>query len=233
MTGKKLLIIGFVWPEPNSSAAGSRMMQLIRLFLSKKFEIIYASPAKDSVHAEDLSDYKIQTQQISANNSEFDDYIKKLNPSHVLFDRFMMEEQFGWRIAENCPDAIRILDTQDLHFFRKARQRAYEQKQNFVKSSLLTDEAKREIASMYRSDLSLIISQAEMQLLIKHFKIDKKLLLYLPFLVDQKLIQKENLPAFEERQDFVSIGNFLHPPNFDKTKFLKEEISPLIKKKLP
>ncbi|MGO2294953.1 MAG: glycosyltransferase [Psychroflexus halocasei] len=233
MTGKKLLIIGFVWPEPNSSAAGSRMMQLIRLFLSKKFEIIYASPAKDSVHAEDLSDYKIQTQQISANNSEFDDYIKKLNPSHVLFDRFMMEEQFGWRIAENCPDAIRILDTQDLHFFRKARQRAYEQKQNFVKSSLLTDEAKREIASMYRSDLSLIISQAEMQLLIKHFKIDKKLLLYLPFLVDQKLIQKENLPAFEERQDFVSIGNFLHPPNFDKTKFLKEEIWPLIKKKLP
>jgi hypothetical protein len=25
----------------------------------------------------------------------------------VLFDRFMIEEQFGWRVAENCPDALR------------------------------------------------------------------------------------------------------------------------------
>ena len=27
----------------------------------------------------------------------------------VLFDRFMIEEQFGWRVAENCPDAIAII----------------------------------------------------------------------------------------------------------------------------
>ena len=32
---EKLLIIGFVWPEPKSSAAGSRMMQLIHYFQSQ------------------------------------------------------------------------------------------------------------------------------------------------------------------------------------------------------
>jgi hypothetical protein len=31
------LIIGFVWPEPNSSAAGGRMMQLISLFQEQGF----------------------------------------------------------------------------------------------------------------------------------------------------------------------------------------------------
>jgi hypothetical protein len=31
--------------------------------------------------------------------------VKELNPAVVLFDRFMMEEQFGWRVSENCPDA--------------------------------------------------------------------------------------------------------------------------------
>ena len=31
---KKVLVIGSVWPEPNSSAAGSRMMQLITCFLN-------------------------------------------------------------------------------------------------------------------------------------------------------------------------------------------------------
>jgi hypothetical protein len=40
----------------------------------------------------------------------------------VLFDRFMMEEQFGWRVAEKCPNALRILDTEDLHCLRLARQ---------------------------------------------------------------------------------------------------------------
>ena len=52
---------------------------------------------------------------IELNNASFDVFVKELNPTIVLFDRFMMEEQFGWRVAENCPDAIRILDTEDLH----------------------------------------------------------------------------------------------------------------------
>jgi hypothetical protein len=30
----------------------------------------------------------------------------------------MIEEQFGWRVAENCPNAVRILDTEDLHCLR-------------------------------------------------------------------------------------------------------------------
>jgi hypothetical protein len=46
--------------------------------------------------------------------------VKELNPAVVLFDRFMMEEQFGWRVSENCPDALRLLDTEDLHCLRLA-----------------------------------------------------------------------------------------------------------------
>jgi hypothetical protein len=32
----------------------------------------------------------------------------RVKPSVVLFDRFMIEEQFGWRVAENCPDALLV-----------------------------------------------------------------------------------------------------------------------------
>jgi hypothetical protein len=32
-----------------------------------------------------------------------------IGPS-VVFDRFMMEEQFGWRVSET-PEAFRLLDT--------------------------------------------------------------------------------------------------------------------------
>jgi hypothetical protein len=37
---KKLLVIGFVWPEPKSSAAGSRMLQLIAQFQNQGYEHI-------------------------------------------------------------------------------------------------------------------------------------------------------------------------------------------------
>ena len=51
---KKLLVIGFVWPEPNSSAAGSRMMQLIGLFQKQGYEVTFASAALDSDYMIDL-----------------------------------------------------------------------------------------------------------------------------------------------------------------------------------
>jgi glycosyltransferase involved in cell wall biosynthesis len=40
-------------------------------------------------------------------------------------------------------------------------------------------------------------------------------------------------PAFEERNDFVFIGNFLHEPNWNAVQYLNETIWPLIRKALP
>ena len=51
---KNLLIIGFVWPEPKSSAAGSRMMQLIALFHGNGYEITFVSTAQNLEFSEDL-----------------------------------------------------------------------------------------------------------------------------------------------------------------------------------
>ena len=52
---EKVLIIGKVWPEPNSSAAGTRMMQLIDFFQIQNCEIVFASTANESPYQEDLA----------------------------------------------------------------------------------------------------------------------------------------------------------------------------------
>lgn len=230
-----LLIIGFVWPEPNSSAAGGRMLQLITQLQQQGYTITFASPAMDSDFMVDLGSLNVDKKSIALNCSSFDDFIKELNPAVVLFDRFMIEEQFGWRVAENCPDALRILDTEDLHCLRLARQKAFKAHREFNISDTLKEEvAKREIASILRCDLSLMISEFEMELLTTTFKIDKKLLYYLPFLLDP--ISKktfEKLPSFEERNDFIFIGNFLHEPNWNAVQYLKETIWSLLRKQLP
>jgi glycosyltransferase involved in cell wall biosynthesis len=232
---QKLLIIGTVWPEPNSSAAGSRMLQLIAQFRQQAFRITFASPAMDSEFMIDLTSLNVDKKSIVLNCSSFDVFAKELSPTVVLFDRFMMEEQFGWRIAENCPDALRILDTEDLHCLRLARQKAFKEKRDFALVDLVKEDiAKREIASILRCDLSLMISEFEMDVLKTTFRIDEKLLYYLPFLLDP--ISKntfEKLPSFDERSNFVFIGNFLHEPNWNAVQYLKETIWPLLRKQLP
>lgn len=229
-----VLILGFVWPEPKSSAAGTRMLQLIALFQKQGWNVVFASTASESEFMFDVAALGIEKVSVNINDSGFDVFVKALNPSMVLFDRFMTEEQFGWRIAEQCPDALRILDTEDLHCLRLARQKAFQEKKVFSYDDLFSDTAKREIASILRCDISLIISEFEMDLLQHQFKVDCNLLHYLPFLVDaidSETVQ--NWPAFEDRKDFVFIGNFLHEPNWNTVQFLKESIWPLLRKQLP
>ena len=230
----KILVIGYVWPEPKSSAAGGRMLDLLLLFIRQNWEVTFASPATESEFMADLDSLKIKKTNIELNNASFDDFIKDLQPDIVLFDRFMMEEQFGWRVAETCPNAIRIIDTVDLHFLRNARQLALKENRETTFIDFHSDMAKREIASILRSDISLIISEFEMQLLTDSFKIDASLLYYLPLLtesIDETKVK--TWKSFEEKIGFVFIGNFLHEPNWDAVKYLKEAIWPLIRKELP
>ena len=125
---KKVLIIGFVWPEPKSSAAGSRMMQLIEAFKLVDYKITFACAASKNENAVDLTAEGIDEISIQLNHTSFDEFIKLLQPDVVLFDRFMTEEQFGWRVAEHCPNALRILDTEALHCLRKGRHQALKNK---------------------------------------------------------------------------------------------------------
>lgn len=234
---KNLLVIGYVWPEPNSSAAGSRMLQLIRIFQQQEYKITYASPALESEHMIDFESLNIDKVSIELNNSSFDEYVKTLNPSIVLFDRFMMEEQFSWRVEKQCPSALRLLETVDLHCLRYARHQAVKNnKDAFNPDNLdfINDIALREVASILRSDISLLISEYEVEILKSIYHVDEDLLLYLPFMydtLDQADIVKK-WPKYTDRKNFVTIGNFRHEPNWDSVLYLKNEIWPLIKSKL-
>jgi hypothetical protein len=231
---RKLVIIGKVWPEPRSSAAGSRMMQLIELFQEGGWEITFASAAQRSPYSVDLGARGVEEASIVMNSTAFDSWIAKQDPAMVLFDRFMTEEQFGWRVAEQCPEAIRILDTEDLHALREGRHRALKQKRSLEREDLVNEIAKREVASIYRCDLSLMISRKEVEVLTEVFGVPARLLHYIPFLLDPLTDEQISAwPSFEERQAFISIGNFRHAPNWDAVRYLKSEIWPMIHQALP
>ncbi|MEC5394946.1 glycosyltransferase family 4 protein [Bergeyella sp. RCAD1439] len=220
---KHLVIIGLVIPEPHSTAAGKRMMQLMELFRENHYRITFLTAAHNEAFAENIA-----VEKIRLNDSRFDETIRSLKPDAVLFDRFLTEEQFGWRVRENVPHAMTLLDTEDLHFLREARRQAYLDGKPLEKQDLINTVFKREMASILRCDLSLIISDFEMKLLSEHFGIDKSILLYLPLLADPE----KKMPDFAKRNHFVFIGNFLHQPNWHTVLKLKK-IWPNLRKKCP
>ena len=119
-----VFIIGSVWVEPNSSAAGSRMLQLITSFLAKDWRVTFGTVSQKNLNSIDLSKLGVQEVRLELNSTSFDEFITDLKPTLVIFDRFITEEQFGWRVGEYCPKALRVLDTEDLHCLRKTRHEA-------------------------------------------------------------------------------------------------------------
>ncbi|GGC96027.1 glycosyltransferase [Undibacterium terreum] len=249
---KNVLIIGYVWPEPRSSAAGSRMMEFIHLFLQQQWQVTFASAAALSEHRAELPALGVSEVCIEVNSDSFDHFIAGLQPDMVLFDRFFTEEQFGWRVEKICPQALRVLDTVDLHSLRDARHGLLKQAQQGLGNEqqkqsagpvratqaelhevmAVDDTAQREIAAIYRCDLSLLISDIERDFLQQHFSVPAYLLHHCALMSVASATANPGL-EFEQRQHFISIGNFRHAPNWDAVLWLKHALWPAIRRQLP
>ena len=71
---KKVLIVGFVWPESDTTAAGSRMMQLIHFFKQKNYTITFASTASKTEYSNDLGALGVCEKKIELNHPSFESY---------------------------------------------------------------------------------------------------------------------------------------------------------------
>ncbi len=243
MTNLRALFVGFVWPEPSSSAAGVRTLSLVRVLQRAGWEIHFISPSPENEHAAALRALGVHARTQGPNDPAFDSYVADLKPELAIFDRFVMEEQFGWRVKEHSPETLRVLDTIDLHFLRRGREEAlkqgvslediFEARLDFRSSELGFghEDALREIAAIYRSDLTLILSDFESALLKRDFGMPAELVLDLPFFFRAGDVRVS--APFEDRVNFVSIGNFRHKPNADSARWLREKLWPQVRARLP
>ncbi|MCP8900438.1 glycosyltransferase [Gilvimarinus xylanilyticus] len=240
----RALLVGYVWPEPNSSAAGARIAQLLASLNSAGYEVHFACAAALSDHQMDLAAVNVTAHEIALNCESFNEFVARLNPAVVIFDRFVTEEQFGWRVSQACPDAMRVLDTEDLHSLRAARETLLKRELKtdpnagpvLVDDGALFDSMRqsdmilREVAAIFRCDLTLMISEKEIALLTQYFSVPSSLLYHLPFMVEPC---ERTLSDYAEREHFVTIGNFRHAPNWDAVLWLKQSIWPQLRKQVP
>lgn len=223
------LLIAKNWPEPASTAAGRRTLDLLALIDAAGYRVHVASAAEPTPFQADLSGLGYPVHRIAVNDSAFDPWVGRLDPALVVYDRYVMEEQFGWRVHEQCPRALTLLDTSDFHTLREARQQAV-LKQRPV--DLFNDTAVRELGAMARCDLVVMISRVEIDLLVRRFGLAPEGLLYLPFLV-RTLPDDAALPGFDEREHLMMIGGFKHPPNRDAVHWMRHTLWPRVRARLP
>ncbi|GAK94102.1 conserved domain protein [Nonlabens ulvanivorans] len=79
------------------------MLQLIELFKDAGFAITFASAASRSDYSYSLTEIDVKEKSILLNDDSFNDWVQEEQFSAVMYDRFMIEEQFGWRFRESCP----------------------------------------------------------------------------------------------------------------------------------
>lgn len=239
-----VLFIGFVWPELKATAASQNIISYMRAFANAQHEIHFASASAQTPLSSDLTQWDIHCHHIALNHDSFDEWLSKLQPDVVIFDRFLSEEQFGWRVARSAPDALRVLDCEDLHFLRHARQQIYKAHGYQPKTApylmsehvlaphnlgiLQSDLAVREIASILRSDLTITLSAFEAQVLHEQFNVSKHQIAIVPYICEAYSSSTPKL-----RENFVSIGNFRHAPNIDAANILIQHLWPKIHKHLP
>jgi len=193
------------WPEPNATAAGTRTMSLLNHFLSSPnspFTSVHCGCGATLHHhiLNPTDNNNIRWHQIKPNRSEdMKNLIHTIETKHnnpiraVVFDRFYAEEAYSFRIKELCPNALLILDMQDVHSLRIGRQCIVKEevKDTFSMTRQLMkrvmefdpstndhsyNESKqrkkaydtflREMASIHRSDLVLVCSSEEMKMLV-------------------------------------------------------------------
>jgi len=235
-----ILFVSPVWPERNSSAAGVRTDSLIESFRQREEcdvdKITYVSMSAPCEHSKMLNDRGIETFTCHANKEA--DFVKVLDhakPTTIVFDRYFIEEMFSFHCQKHCPQAMRVLDMQDVHSLRTYRQKMVVE----GKTEDLNDVAAlypdstyepllRELAAILRSDLTLVCSPIELNLLEKVYGVPKRLLCEAGFF-QPKSPYKDSGPGFGARRHAMMIGNFKHPPNLDSVQWACRTLWPQVR----
>ena len=143
----------------------------------------------------------------------------------VLVSRHYVLEPLLKLIREHCPRARLVFDTVDLHFLREQRQAELGGSEAMQAAAART--RRIELGMMNASDLTLVVSPVEQELLADLVpEADVRVLSNIHTVHGRR-------QDWAQRRDLMFVGGFQHPPNIDAAEWLIDDIFPRIRAELP
>jgi GT2 family glycosyltransferase len=143
----------------------------------------------------------------------------------VLLSRIDVARRHVDAVTRHCSRAFLYFDTVDLHFLREEREAALKGDPQAIQAARQRRDEELGVAA--RADLTLVVSEAERDLLARECP-------DLPVAVLSNIhdVAGCRMP-FDDRKDILFVGGFRHTPNVDAAVFFVREVFPRLRRLLP
>ncbi len=225
----RILVLENCTPTPNQDAGSVIVFNLLLLLREMDFQVTFI-PEDNFLY---MPEYTTALQRVGVEVlyapyvTSVEQHLKEYGERYdlaFLFRPIVVERNIK-AIRKYCSRAKVLYHTVDLHFLRMSREAALFQDTEKAKEA---DEMKAlEFAAINASDVSILVSKKELELIQDELPKDK--LHVLPLILDTPGTDKR----FSDRQDIVFVGGFQHPPNIDAVQYFVSEIMPLLRRDLP
>jgi GT2 family glycosyltransferase/glycosyltransferase involved in cell wall biosynthesis len=226
---RRMLFVDMVTPTPNEDAGSLVAWEMMTAFRDSGFKVTFI-PADNFAHM-GASTRELQRIGIEAiYHPSYSSMPAFLSGRDDPFDvivlvRFRVGEQHLQRLRERYPSAKIIFSNCDLHYLREMREAELSGDPVAIASAL--DTKRRETAVIAGSDLGLVHSEAELELLRKD--VPGAPCVLFPLVHDPI----EDCPPLDQRDGICFVGGYRHAPNADGIIWFVESIWPLVRQRLP
>jgi GT2 family glycosyltransferase len=143
----------------------------------------------------------------------------------ILVSRYYVAAPYLRLFRRYTPQAKVLLELADMHFLRE--QRAAEHTGDAMLARQAKETRRRELGTVAASDVTLVVSTAEQQLLAQELPQARVVLV-----PNMHEVHGRHTP-FARRDGLLFVGGFGHPPNADAARWLAAEIYPRIRARRP
>jgi len=224
----RVLVIDAYTPEPDQDSGSLRLTHLFECFQQLGYGVSFFadnrgyaghySQALQAAGVEMLYNPWIASLQdfFRERGAEFD---------FVMVSRHYVAVNYISLVRKYCPQAKFIFDTVDLHYLRE--ERLAELEDSLPLRRVAAQTKRSELAVIRQSDLSLVVSSVEQEVLraaAPEARIE----------ILSNIHRVAGCQAgFAERKDLFFVGGYQHPPNIDAAQWFVSSIWPLVQAELP
>ena len=222
---RKMLVIDSRAPDPSRDSGSLRLCQMLDLFHQDGWQIDFF--ADDGLaSAEDIA--RLEAVGVHVHRDDPSRWLRREGDKldAVLLCRLPVADLYLPLVRRHAPTALLVFDTVDLHFLREQRAAELDPHRRLQRHAQRS--RRRELLAITRSDLTLVVSEQERDLLAAELPERRAMVL-----TNIHPLHDGGDASFEARRDLLFIGGFGHPPNADAVHWFVDEVMPLLRTREP